>query len=411
MEARSIPFPLAAPGGAARPRERASPLALPWPLAATLFAATSIAVGIIWDISWHMSIGRDTFWTPAHMAVYVGGTVGGLANAWRIVHATWWGGADERGRTVGVWGFRGPLGAFVSCWGAGAMLVSAPFDDWWHNAYGLDVEILSPPHTVLLLGIVGVLAGAMLTAVAYQNAAEAGEYPAERAPAFRLAYAYAAGLALTMATVGAYEYTRPISMHSARFLRATAWVFPLHLVAVARASRLRWPATSAAALYMLAFAAMSWILPLFPATPKLGPITNPVTHMVPLGFPLLLVVPGLAVDLILKRWQSHRPQALAGRGAWLLAAVLGLTFVTLMLLVHWPFGTFMISPAARTWFWAGDTFGYFSSPTSWSRRGVFPPIEKSAAEWWARAGWAVVVGTLSARVGLAWGGWLRRVRR
>ena len=33
------------------------------------------------------------------------------------------------------------------------MLTSAPFDNWWHNAYGLDVKIVSPPHTLLILGI------------------------------------------------------------------------------------------------------------------------------------------------------------------------------------------------------------------------------------------------------------------
>src|SRR5437773_2722000 len=45
---------------------------LPWYVAATLVAATSAKVGIIWDISWHRSIGRDTFWTPAHAAIYLG---------------------------------------------------------------------------------------------------------------------------------------------------------------------------------------------------------------------------------------------------------------------------------------------------------------------------------------------------
>ena len=29
------------------------------------------------------------------------------------------------------------------------MIVSAPFDNWWHNAYGLDVRIISHPHMVL----------------------------------------------------------------------------------------------------------------------------------------------------------------------------------------------------------------------------------------------------------------------
>ena len=401
MEARSIPFPIAAP------RAQARAAVLPWPLVATLFAATSIAVGIIWDISWHMSIGRDTFWTPAHIAVYAGGLVGGLANAWLIVRTTWWADASARDRAVGVLGFRGPLGSFVSCWGAGAMLVSAPFDDWWHNAYGLDVQILSPPHTVLLLGIVGVVLGAMLTSITYQNAAEAGEYPPDQVHAFRLAFAYAAGIALTMATIGAYEYTRPVMMHSARFLRATAWVFPLQLVAVARASRLRWPATVAAAIYTGIFAAMTWILPLFPATPKLGPIYYAVTHMVPLGFPLLLICPAVVVDLVVQRWGG----AVTGQRGWMLAAVLGVAFVAVMLVVHWPFGTFMLSNASHNWFFAGDNFNYSTEATSFRRRGVFPPVEKSAAEYWARVGWALVVATLSARLGLVWGGWLRRVRR
>jgi hypothetical protein len=36
-----------------------------------------MVVGVIWDISWHMTIGRDTFWTPAHLAIYVGGVSAG----------------------------------------------------------------------------------------------------------------------------------------------------------------------------------------------------------------------------------------------------------------------------------------------------------------------------------------------
>ena len=39
------------------------------------------------------------------------------------------------------------------------MLASAPFDDWWHNAYGLDVRIISPPHMVLAAGFFGIELG------------------------------------------------------------------------------------------------------------------------------------------------------------------------------------------------------------------------------------------------------------
>jgi hypothetical protein len=46
---------------------------------------------------------------------------------------------------------------------------------------------------------------------------------------------------------------------------------------------------------------IDWMLGLFPATPKLAPIFNPVTHMVALPFPLLLVFPAMAIDLLLRR--------------------------------------------------------------------------------------------------------------
>jgi hypothetical protein len=54
----------------------------------------------------------------------------------------------------------------VSVWGALAMLTRAPFDDWWHNAYGRDVKIVSPPHLVLLAGWLAIVIGAMLMALA-----------------------------------------------------------------------------------------------------------------------------------------------------------------------------------------------------------------------------------------------------
>ena len=47
-----------------------------WAAAVTL-AATCIILGLLWDISWHSTVGRDTFWTSAHMVIYLGGTLGG----------------------------------------------------------------------------------------------------------------------------------------------------------------------------------------------------------------------------------------------------------------------------------------------------------------------------------------------
>ena len=127
--------------------------AVPWYVWSAALAVTSTTVGLYWDISWHVGIGRDTFWTPAHLAIQFGAVLTGLSCAYLILHTTFAGDAASQEKSVKIWGLRGPLGAFIAAWGGFCMLTSAPFDNWWHNSYGLDVTILSPPHVVLLVGI------------------------------------------------------------------------------------------------------------------------------------------------------------------------------------------------------------------------------------------------------------------
>jgi len=94
----------------------------PGALYAVLFASTSIVVGVLWDISWHQAIGRDSFWTPAHLAIYLGGVVAGLTCGWVALHTTFAGTREARAAGVRFWGFRAPFGAWVCIWGALAML-------------------------------------------------------------------------------------------------------------------------------------------------------------------------------------------------------------------------------------------------------------------------------------------------
>src|SRR2546426_6717364 len=143
--------------------------AVPWFLSAVTLASTSVIVGLLWDISWHRTIGRDSFLTPAHLAIYLGAVIAGCSCGWLALKTTFAGAEAERAVAVRFWGFRAPLGAWVCIWGSFAMLTSAPLDNWWHNAYGLDVQILSPPHAVLGLGMVGIQIGAMLMVLAHQN--------------------------------------------------------------------------------------------------------------------------------------------------------------------------------------------------------------------------------------------------
>ena len=176
------------------------------------------------------------------------------------------------------------------------MIVSAPFDDWWHNAYGLDVEILSPPHIVLAAGIYGIGIGAMLMALARQNGAPAADR------VLRRLFTYAGGLLILMLATLFTEYLMlPNSQHAPPFFFVSAAIFPFLLAGIARGAASRRGATAAAAVYMGVTLLMIWVLQLFPAQPMLAPIMRPVDHMVPPAFPILLVAPALVMDAIVNR--------------------------------------------------------------------------------------------------------------
>ena len=110
--------------------------ALPWYCLAVIFGATCIPIGALWDISWHSTIGRDTFWTPAHITIHLGGLIPGFTAGWLALRATYFGTPEQKAAAVSLGPFRAPLGAWVIIWGAFAMLFSAPFDDWWHKPMG-----------------------------------------------------------------------------------------------------------------------------------------------------------------------------------------------------------------------------------------------------------------------------------
>ena len=385
-------------------RAASSAPALTWPLYAVVLSSAAIVIGLLWDISWHSTIGRDTFWTAPHLLEQLGAIVAGGSCGWLVLRTTFAGTAEQRAESVRFWGFRGPLGAWVTIWGTFVMITSAPFDNWWHNAYGLDVKIVSPPHMVLALGMISVELGAMLMVLAAQNRATE---PA-RIRQLGWAYAIAGGILVTMVATVISEYAaRPNHMHSPRFYQVAAGAFPLFLVAFARAGRLRLPATSVAAVYMAIMLAMIWILQLFPAQPKLAPIYVAVTHMVPPSFPLLLVIPALAIDLLLLR--------MGRRHDWLASVALGVLFVGLLLGVQWYFGEFLLSPGARNYFFAGDQWAYMAQVAEWRYR--FWQVPKDAlgnldgARLARGLGIAGLIGIVSARLGLWWGNGMSRVVR
>jgi hypothetical protein len=376
-----------------RPRATDS-TAAHWSIYAVLFASTSVILGVIWDISWHRTIGRDTFWTPAHLAIYIGGVVAGLTCGWVALRTTFAGSVGERGAAVRFWGFRAPLGAWVCIWGAFAMVTSAPFDDWWHNAYGLDVKIISPPHMLLAAGIAAIQTGAMLMALAWQNRAVG-----ERRHLGRL-FLYAAGLLVLLAATVATEHTQRWDMHQSHFYKVSAGVFLFFLASAARASIAKWPATIVAAVYTGWTMVMIVLLPLFAAQPLLGPIFVQVDRFMPPDFPLLLIVPAFALDLVLQR----------GRGRindWVLALLASAAFLIAFVAVQWPFADFLMTPAARNWFFISHRMDYGVDPAFQNRWYVVKPPDRLATG----LPIALAIGYASARCGLWWGNWMSRVQR
>src|SRR5579883_1594506 len=149
--------------------DTATTAAIPWYLWCCVLAVTSALIGGYWDVSWHRSIGRDTFWTPAHLAIYLCGVLAGISCGYLILYTTFRKPPTLMAASVQIFGFKAPIGAFIAAWGGIAMLTAGPFDDWWHNAYGLDVKIVSPPHTLLILGSFMVKLGTLLLTVGLMN--------------------------------------------------------------------------------------------------------------------------------------------------------------------------------------------------------------------------------------------------
>jgi hypothetical protein len=362
-----------------------------WHPPTVVAAAVCVMVGVYWDISWHMSIGRDSFWTPAHLLIQAGGLVAGLTSGYVALRTTFGSVPGARDAAVTFWGFRAPLGAWVCIWGCLAMVTSAPFDNWWHDAYGLDVRIISPPHAVLALGIGAIGVGALLLSLAQQN-----REPANRVPMWL--FLVAGALLLMDRSIMLTEYSGQNMQHSGGFYRLSMLAYPMAVVMMAKASKMRWAATMTAGIFMAIMLVLMWIIQLFPATPKLGPIYQNITHMVAMSFPVLIVVPALGVDLVMQRVRL-RPL--------LLAPIVSAVFLALLLAVQWPFASFLMTEVARNWFFNAENFVYWMSPSgvTWSREF------QGTDNLWPQLADALGTGAMSAYVGIWFGMWMTKVRR
>jgi hypothetical protein len=383
---------------------------IPFYIPAIVFSSFCVITGLIWDICWHISIGRDGLLSPPHLVIYLGAVVAGLFSGYEILRKTFRGTESEKVRSVKIWGFfYSTLGALFCVWGALAMLTSAPFDDWWHNTYGLDVTILSPPHTVLLLGMIGIQFGAMISVIALKNqvntegAVWTDELKITNDKLFIL-FALSGGFLLTILfTLLSEELGRMESHRSSYYIYAAAG-FPILLMAVGNAVRHKWTITCVASVYTVFMLATLWIIPQFPAEPKLGPILNHIDHYQAFQFPLLLIVPAMALDLLRNRY--------AHWNNWKLSILLGTVFISIFFVVQWFMGGFLMeSPYARNWFFGSESW-YFGNDPDWEFRYKYAPwMLESTSKLLKGLGIAWVASIISSRIGLTWGNWMQKIQR
>lgn len=114
-----------------------------------------LAVGILmavsgatWDVTNHLLNKPETFFSPPHAALYSGAGIA-VFGAMLVLRAS-----QMALRTAG-------MPAILSVSGVVLLMVAGPVDFWWHSLYGLD-GLLSPPHAVLVSGMITSGIGSMI---------------------------------------------------------------------------------------------------------------------------------------------------------------------------------------------------------------------------------------------------------
>jgi len=121
------------------------------PLSLGALALVTAAVGVFWDVAYHIDHGRDAnLFSPAHILILLGLLGIGAAALLSILFAT----AEriEHGFHYGP--FRVPFAALPMLAMASGAVLGFPLDDLWHRTYGIDVTEWSPTHLLMIGGAV-----------------------------------------------------------------------------------------------------------------------------------------------------------------------------------------------------------------------------------------------------------------
>lgn len=211
-----------------------------FPAAIFLACAGSALIGGYWDDAWHTDRGRDSFFIAPHVTIYLGIFGAGAVLGFLVVATARALGPSEV--------LRDPLLRLALLAEAGT-LASAPIDNAWHEAFGRDAVLWSPPHMLGIVGAMG-LAASLLLLIRDRGTTSA-----------RSVIPVAAGLVVAAAMFSVAEYETDVPQFAA------TWYPPVFALAAALSLALvrtcwpgRWSATAAATVHALTILAASAIL-------------------------------------------------------------------------------------------------------------------------------------------------------
>lgn len=358
---------------------------------ASLVAALCMLVGWNWDISWHRSIGRDTVFTPAHVAIYIALAIAFVFNAGLVLSHTF--GRQRTMASVKILGFSGPSGAFITLWAILLQFFGILFDNWWHEVYGIDSAMVTPPHNVIGVGIWVFYLGQFFVAAQFRNqSAERGIH----VPAWAVMFIWSFFVGNLF--IGIDPAHGPMAVRSEPFLLSCAIFVPFAFALIQDYMRWKWAGVTCAAMYMVNAILLMQIFQLFPSEPRFGPVYHRFDFFLPPAFPAVLVAPALLVAVLLVPVGEKR-----GWGRYFVA---GLAFVVVFTLTNFLMSELIGSPLGDNRFFGGGFPGSAFEP---DYRPIIPLTADGRGA--AVVGISVLLAGFSLWMGAGVGRYMRRVQR
>ena len=286
-----------------------------------LYLLLQAELGLGWDRRWHDYLGRDQFWIPPHMLIYSGVGVAGVLALLVVLAETvryrrHVAGVNDS-TTLSVLGYiHAPLGFILLGFGALTDLIAAPFDNYWHELYGIDVTLWAPFHLMGTFG--GLMAGigiiyALASEITYDrhSTRPVRRFLGLSAMEWTCLLIFAALVELSLPALTAFASVPLGSLQLITYPLILAVAGGMFLVSAVQITRKPGAATlTALIIFLLCLFTQSFVITgLWWAADNLGLIFRPtagapVLNVVIILTPLLFVIAGLLIDAM-AYWQHQ----------------------------------------------------------------------------------------------------------